>query len=134
MRRTLRSVSREARVLAGIGVALWLLGVFTGVGATLLAVHFTQEHKNREFTYSINRGACAAYSLVDPTIRANNTLITTLKAAIKSPQTSAAMLKLDRARLKAVEKQTTAFQSFRAIYGTIPASFDCHRLPKQPPT
>lgn len=132
--------SLRSRKLLGVVVCVWLVGALTSAGLTWY-VASTQEQRNAQFTrqddqtiYVINRSSCAAYSLVDPTIKANNTLITALQHSIADPKTNAEMLKVNKRRLRAVEKQNIAFQSFRAIYGTIPLDFDCHRLPETPPS
>lgn len=86
-----------------------------------------------KFTYAINRSACSAYSLVDPTIKSDRILLVALDRAIKDPKTSAAMLKIDQERKLSTERALTAFESFRSVYGTIPPNFNCKSLPKEPP-
>lgn len=89
---------------------------------TVLAVLAYLGDPNRD---AINFAACGAYSLVDPTIKANETLIVSLKRAIEDPNATAKEVKQSKARLAAVRKSNKAYKSYRSIYRTIPPDYKC---------
>lgn len=118
------------RSLLALIACIWLIG-----GLAVLAVgYFYYQSKSDAINYVINRGSCQAYTLIDPAIKANDTLLLALDRSIKDPATSTAMLTINKKRRVTVRKQQAGLKSFRKVYGTIPRDYDCRRLPKQPPS
>lgn len=118
------------RQVAGLMLCAWLIGTLVTLGA---AYWYFQSQADA-IHYVINRGSCSAYALIDPAIKSNDTLLLALDRSIKDPKTSPEMLKINKKRRNDVKKQQKSLRSFRTIYGTIPANYNCKRLPKHPPT
>lgn len=118
------------RSLLALVACIWLVGGLTVLGVGYLYI----QSKNDAINYVINRGSCQAYALIDPAIKANETLLLALDRSIEDSKTPADMLVINKKRKADVLKQTAGLQSFRRIYGTIPTTYDCRRLPKQPPS
>lgn len=129
-----RILQQNPKALSYFKVAI--VGSILSIGVTLANNERLNQNKratDKLVFYSINRAACGAYSLVDPTIKANKTLIESLNRVIADPRTTTKVLKLTKTRKKSVVHQLNVFQHYHDNYTTIPVNFDCRRLPKNPP-
>lgn len=116
--------------VAALMLCAWLIGALMVLGGSI----WYFQSQSDAIHYVINRSSCQAYALIDPAIKANETLLLALDRSIKDPKTAPDMLKINKKRRTDVLKQQAGLKSFRKIYGTIPTHYDCARLPKQPPT
>lgn len=114
---------KKAPALTRVGFWMRVAALQAAVSiATVLVVLAFLGDPNRD---AINFAACGAYSLVDPTIKSNETLIVSLKRALDDPTATDKEVTQIKSRLAAVRKSNKAFKSYRSIYRTIPPDFTC---------
>lgn len=105
----------------GIWLRIAILNVVVAIVTTLVILSIVGDPT----ADAINFTACGTRTLIDPSIKANETLIKSLKRVRDAEESTPAQVKQARARLVTVTRQQENFQAYRQLFPTVPRNYKC---------
>lgn len=88
---------------------------------------------NEASVYANNHAACGYRALVDPTIAAQKRQLRIATSAENDKTSSSTSRNRAKRSVASINKSLLGLSRVRDLYGTIPAGYDCSKLPKTPP-